>query len=848
MLKAALKSLLAHKTRLLLTAISIILGVAFVAGTFVYTDTTDRAFSRIMDDAFSGLDIVVSGDSDFTFGGTGIYFDEGLLDDIAAVDGVESVVAGIDGFGTQILDSDGEPIGGMGPPQLSGFLPEDVGAAGGFVLRAGRAPTAAGEVVIDAASAEAGGYSVGDTVAIVSQALPVADYQLVGVVGFGEADNLGGATFALFDLPTAQAVLGQEGKVTGAFVQAAPDADIAALTQRIDEVVPDNAKAQTAQSASEEQAAIFQEALSFFSIFLLVFGFIALFVGTFIIYNTFQIVIAQRVRELALMRAIGSTRGQVVRAVLIEALIIGVLASIIGIAAGAGLSVLLRLGLEAAGIALPGGGLVIQARTVIVALGVGVVVTVLSALAPALQASRIAPVAAMRQDAGRPRERSLLWRTVIGVLLLAVGIASLATGLFADLGNTVAALSSIGLGAVLVLLAAYVLSALIAEPVTRLIGAPLARIQGVPGRLAQRNAGRSPRRTTATAAAIMIGIALITLVTVLIASVRDTIADVFTGGINGEVIAIGSDQFALTGFPAAFGDAAAALPEVEAASRLQFGPVIRDGAETFVNAIDDNFPELFDVDGLEGSLTPSDTGIIVPRAMADRNDWQLGTTIDLTFEQTGTVTFTVEGIADSTFIDAPTIGRAAYIANFAIPADGQIYFRIADGFTVEEGVAAIAAVAEEFPTVNVQTLGEFSAELQDSIGQLLSLLTALLGLTILISLFGVMNTLLLSVHERTREIGLLRAVGLDRTQTRRMIRSEASIIATLGSLLGVGLGIFFGWAVVQGLEAEGFTGFSVPIPTLLLWIVVTALLAVVFALLPAWRASRLDVLDAISYE
>ncbi|MBA2338635.1 MAG: FtsX-like permease family protein [Acidimicrobiia bacterium] len=848
MLKAALKSLLAHKTRLILTAISIILGVAFVAGTFVYTDTTDRAFSTIMDDAFSGLDIVVSGDSDFTFGGTGIYFDESMLDDIAAVDGVESVVPGIDGFGTQILDPDGEPIGGGGPPQLSGFLPEEVGTAGGFVLRQGRAPASDGEVVIDAASADTGGYQVGDTVAIVSQALPVADYQLVGVVGFGQADNLGGATFALFDLLTAQAVLGQEGKVTGAFIQAAPDADIAALTQRIDQVLPDNAKAQTAQSASEEQAAIFQEALSFFSIFLLVFGFIALFVGTFIIYNTFQIVIAQRVRELALMRAIGSTRGQVVRAVLIEALIVGVIASAIGIAVGAGLSVLLRLGLEAAGITLPGGGLVIQARTVIVALGVGVVVTVLSALAPALQASRIAPVAAMRQDAGRPRERSLLWRTIIGALLLAAGIASLATGLFADLGNTVAALSSIGLGAVLILVAAYVLSALIAEPVTRIIGAPLARIQGVPGRLAQRNAGRSPRRTTATAAAIMIGIALITLVTVLTASVRDTIDDVFTGGVNGEVIALGSDQFALTGFPAAFGEAAAALPEVEAASRLQFGPVIRDGSETFVNAIDDNFPELFDVDDLEGSLTPSDTGIIVPRAMADSNDWQLGTTIDLTFEQTGTVTFTVEGIADSTFIDSPTIGRAAYNANFAIPADGQIYFRIADGFTVEEGVAAISAVAEEFPTVNVQTLGEFSAELQDSIGQVLSLLTALLGLTILISLFGVMNTLLLSVHERTREIGLLRAVGLDRTQTRRMIRSEASIIATLGSLLGVGLGIFFGWAVVQGLEAEGFTGFSVPIPTLLLWIVVTALLAVVFALLPAWRASRLDVLDAISYE
>jgi putative ABC transport system permease protein len=801
-----------------------------------------------MDDAFSGLDVVVTGDSEFTLSGTGIYFDESLVDDIAAVDGVERVIPSVDGIGTQILDPDGEAIGGGGPPQLSGYLPEDLSGAGGIVMREGRPPASGDEVAIDARSAEAGGYAVGDTVPIVSQAIPVTDFTLSGIMSFGEADNLGGATLAFFDLPTAQAVLGQEGKVTGAGVLAAPGTDATDLTDRIGEILPDNAKAQTAQSAAEEQAGEFQEALSFFNTFLLVFGFIALFVGAFIIYNTFQIVIAQRARELALMRAIGSTRGQVVRAVLVEALIIGAVASVIGVVVGAGLALALRAALDSFGIALPSGGLVIQPRTVVIALLVGIVVTVLSALAPALHASRVPPVAAMRQDAQRPERRASVWRAVIGIALLLVGAASMYTGLFGDVDNTTAALSSIGLGAALILIAAYVLSAFIAAPITRFLGAPLARLQGVPGRLAQRNAGRSPRRTTATAAAIMIGIALITLVTVLTASVRDTIDDVFTGGVNGDVVAASADQFSFTGFPTAFGDAAGQLPEVAAMSRLQLGAAIRGSTEVFVNGIDDEFEDLFQVDSLDGTLVPGEAGVVVPVRLAESEEWSVGDEVDLIFEQTGAQTFTVEGIVDSPIIDTFAIGRDAFAANYAIPTDGQIYFRLAEGVAPEEGVAAIDAVAADYPSVKVQTLEAQSEELQDSIGTVLSLLTALLGLTILISLFGVMNTLLLSVYERTGEIGLLRAVGLDRPQTRRMIRSEAAIIAVLGAVLGVGLGILFAWAVVQALAEEGFTGFSIPGVSLLVWIAVTAVLAVVFALLPAWRASRLDVLDAIAYE
>ena len=276
--------------------------------------------------------------------------------------------------------------------------------------------------------------------------------------------------------------------------------------------------------------------------------------------------------------------------------------------------------------------------------------------------------------------------------------------------------------------------------------------------------------------------------------------------------------------------------------------MILDGTENFVNGIDDSFQDLFDIESLEGTITPSDTGLVVPVSMAEENDWALGTPLELTFEQTGAQTFSVEGIVDSRVVDSMSIGRSAFAANYAIPTDGQIYFRLSEGISPEEGVAAIQAVAGDYPSVKVQTVEAQSEELQDSIGTVLSLFTALLGLTILISLFGVMNTLLLSVYERTNEIGLLRAVGLDRTQTRRMIRSEAAIIAVLGAVLGVGLGILFAWAIITRWPTEGFTGFTIPVVSLLVWIAITAVLAVVFALLPAWRASKLDVLEAISYE
>ncbi|MGI9666790.1 MAG: FtsX-like permease family protein, partial [Acidimicrobiia bacterium] len=466
MFRAAIKSLLHRKTRLALTALSIVLGVAFISGTFIYTDTTSKAFSGIFDTALEGVDVVVTSDSPFSFS-QGVYFDESMVDDVAAVDGVAVATATLQGQGVPIIGKDGEVVGPSGPPKFASYIPSDPSVWGPVTFREGRPPAGPNETALDVSSAELGGYSIGDTVTVVSNDVGPQEFTMVGTTGFGELDNLGGATFALFDLETTQIVIGQPGKVDGTQVQADAGVDIDQLVVDIQAVLPEGAVAQSSQTASEEQAAELQEGLGFFTTFLLVFAFVALFVGTFIIYNTFRIVVVQRLRELALMRAIGSTRGQTLRIVLLEASIVGAVSSVIGIIVGIGLAMLLRAALEGFGIALPSGSLVLAPRTIVVGLVVGIGVTVLSSFVPALQASRVPPVAAMNEGAATPARRSFTIRAIVGGAVTLFGIALLFLGLFGDIPDTSARLSTIGLGAVVVILGAYVLSAVAVLPASR---------------------------------------------------------------------------------------------------------------------------------------------------------------------------------------------------------------------------------------------------------------------------------------------------------------------------------------------------------------------------------------------
>ena len=849
MLRVTLRSLWAHKLRLGLTALAVVLGVGFIAGTFVYTDTIGKAFDGIFEDAFQGVDIVVSADSELQFG-EGIYLPESEILRLKDVKGVDDLVPFLQGLGIVILDKDGEPIGGQGPPQFAfSFMETDL-ETGGFKLREGAYPEGSGDVVIDVKTAADNNFVIGDNVSVVAPTGPARLYALVGIAGFGDLDNLGGATSALFDLRTIQMLLEREGQLTGASIQVAPGANVDDVIARMGPLLPEGARAISGQTAAEEQAIAIQEGLAFFNTFLLSFAAIALFVGTFTIANTFRIIVTQRTRELALLRALGASARQVNQMVLIEAFVIGVLASITGIAAGFGLALLLKIGLEAFGIALPTAPATLQPRTIVVSLLVGVGVTVISAFLPARRASRVPPVAALREDLVAPPRKALTTRAIVGSAVTALGLAVLFFGLFVSLEVGPPAILYVGLGAGVVFIGVSLLSPLIARPVARVIGWPFARLYNVPGRLAQENAIRAPRRTSATAAALMIGVTLVTLASVMAASIRGTIDDIIGSSIEADVIIRANNDFDPTAsFTPELATQAAQDESVDEVSRQQTGVALFNETEVFVIGIESNYPDFFPVDDSEGNLNPGPGEVVIDQAIADANLLPVGSELRLLFEATGPTSFTVVGTASGdTWTDVIAISQAEWIKNYEIESDTQVFVRVAPGFTPEEVQTRLAVLAEDVPTAQVQTFEELSSDVEQQINQLLNLITGLLALAVIIALIGVTNTMTLSVFERTREIGLLRAVGLSRRQTRRMVRAEASIIAVFGAVLGVVIGLFFAWAILQALRDEGFSAFVVPVGTLALWIVVTGLLGIVFAILPAWRASRLDVLEAIAYE
>lgn len=859
MFKASLKGVWAHKLRLALTALAIILGVGLISGVYVYTDTIGKAFEGIFADAFEGVDIVVTAESDFTFG-EGAYMDEATFNAIGDVEGVDAIFPFIQAFGIAPLDADGEPIGGQGPPQLGANLVE--GDTSGFVIREGDYPVGPDQIALDAGTAEANEFAIGDTVAVITPTAPPRDYTLVGVAGFGEEDNLGGSTWVFFDLPTAQAVMERPGVVSGGSVQVVGGADVDQVIERIVPLMPESVSVLSGQSAAEEQAADLQEQLGFIATFLAVFGYIALFVGSFLIYNTFQIVVRQRTQELALMRALGASRRQVNQLVLLEAAIIGVIGSVLGLGFGLTIAVGLQQGLSAAGFALPTTTLSLQPRTIVVGLLSGVIVTLVSAILPAVRASRVPVMAALREDAATPARRGLAKRIVSGSVVVAAGMAFLFYGLFASIENGPSPITYVGLGAAVIFIGMFILSPLFARWATGWLGAPFERLYGMTGRLARENAMRSPRRSAATAVAVMISITLVALASVLIASFRGTIDDVLSNDIAADVIVLPENQFDPTAsFTPQLAADIAALPEVEATTRLQVGPVIYNDSETFISGVEANFAEFFPPETSQGDLSPGPGEMVMDEVIAENDELAIGDTITVQFEQTGEQAFTLVGTGGgSAWTGVIALTQDDWVANFGgIETDSQVYARAAAGIDQDALKAAIEPLVEAIPTVNVQTFDELRSDAEQQLNTLLNIVLGLLGVTVLIGMLGVTNTMTLSVFERTREIGLLRAVGLDRRGTRRMVRSEASIVSVFGSLLGIAIGIFFGWALVRALEDVGLTSFVIPwlpssasvagvLGSLLFWVAATAILGVVFAVYPARRAAKINVLEAIAYE
>ena len=845
MLRVTLKGLLARKVRLMLSAVAVVLGVAMVSGTYVLTDTISSAFDNLFSAVNRNTAVAVRG-------ATGAGFDnndsnaarpalpESLVARIEAVPGVREVAPSVRGAATIFDPANGKAVANLQAPNLG--LNYTGGDLGGLTLRTGTAPQGPDQVAVDRQTFNKIRLTLGEQVEIQAGTKKARMYTVVGVITVGSSDSLAGATIAAFDLPTAQSQLLSPGRVSQIDVASDGGVNQTELASRIRQVVGAGVDVVTGEQLNEQTSQGIKNGIGFFTLILSVFGYIALVVGLFIIANTFAMLIGQRARELALLRAVGASRAQVIRSVLAEGLAVGVVGSVIGLGAGIGLAIGARSLMSSLGIDLPAAGLVVATRTIILALVLGIVVTTLAALLPAVRASRVPPVAAMQETFVLP-SRSLRTRGLLGVVLLVAGLAVLIKG---TTGTGGSAAQVVGLGALVILIGVVTLAPLIAGPVVSLLGSPFRRLFGTVGVLASENARRSPRRTAATASALMIGLALITAVSVLASSIKTSVGNLVSRGTGATFILLGSGSQSL---PADLSSSLNGKPGVANASGIALVPLRIGTTEALAAATDpaaltDNILLTASAGDL-GSLSP--TTILISKKTADEKRWKVGTELPVGFAEGGRTTLRVSGIyqenqlAGSYLIDKATAVR--YVTNLT---DVVGLVRATDGSDPNEVLATIDEVLAEYPGVKVQTRGEYIQNAQDQIGQLVNLIYGLLLLSVVIAFFGIVNTLALSVIERTREIGLLRAVGMSRRQLRSMIWLESLVIALYGALLGVALGSLFGWAILPPLADQGLDSFSYPGWLVVLFFFVAGLLGVVAALLPARRAARLDVLRAIA--
>jgi len=851
MLRLVLVGVLGHKLRYAMTTFAVLLGVAFIAGTLVLTDTIGRTFDGLFTDVYRDTAAVVRAHESFTpqanFTSQRPRISASVADQVRQVPGVSAVRLAIEGY-AQLVGSDGKAIGNpaAGAPTL-GEAWNDIPAMNPYhFLPGSRPPGTSGEIAIDKHSADVGKLKVGDRVRVLTQGAP-ATYTLTGIFRWGTADSPLGASITLFQPSTAALVLGEPGKVDQIDVAATSGISQQELANRLRSALHDpSLEVLTGKQITKEGQSEIRKALSFFNTFLLVFALIALFVGSFLIFNTFSIVVAQRLRELALLRAVGASQRQVTLSVLGESLVIGLVASAAGLGAGIGLAIALRQLLALFGIDIPSTGLLISTRTVLVSLVVGTVITLLAAFSPARKAGKVPPVAAMRDSIASEEPRRMR-RTISGGSVLAAGALTLLLGLFADVSNR---LALVGGGAVVTFLGVSILGPLISRPLSRLIGAPLVA-RGPIGQLARNNAMRMPKRTAATAAALMIGVALVAVMSVLAASTTSSVGSVIDRTMRADfVIDSGGQPGGATGFSPALQQRLAGLPQVASSTGIRAGAVRIGGSGTVVLAVDpSHIDDLFDVGLAQGSLrglTP--TGVAVSRQVADSKHLRLGSRLPIEFTG-GTKPFTVQAIYTARDLAGDyVLPIAAAEQNFSQQLDFQVYVRLAAGTTPASGRTAINAVLTDYPTATLQDRTEYKAAQTRQIDQLLNLVYGLLGLALFIALVGIANTLALSIHERTRELGLLRAVGMTRSQVRTTVRYEAVIMALLGTVQGLVIGILLGWAIVAALHDQGITVLSVPVLRLLVIAVVAAGAGVLAAVAPGRRAARLNVLTAIAAE
>ena len=845
MVRTALRSLLSHKVRLLASALAVTIGVAFMAGTLVLSDTIQQTFDGLFANVYQGTDAVVRSSSAVGVDGgpsMRVGVPDSLLATVGATPGVAAAAGSTQGY-AQLIGHDGKAIGdpNRGAPTL-GFSWVTNPTLNPFHIAGGRAPARAGEVAIDRQSADEYGFTVGRSVDVLTNAGRRTE-RVVGIATFGRQDSLLGATVALFDPATAAQLMGRPGYVSAIRVQAEPGVSQHQVADAIRPRLPAHTEVITGAAATKESQDQIQQGISFFTVFLLVFAVIALFVGSFIIYNTFTIVVAQRTRELALLRALGASRRQVLGAVLGEATVVGLLSAVLGLVLGVAFAMGLKSLLGALGFGVPASGIVVQPRAIVVALVAGVGVTLAVAVAPARRAARVAPIAALRAT-GVDRSGRSTARMVVGLVVLALGVAALFGGLFGG------GIALVGTGAALTFLGVAVLGPIIAGPLSRVIGAPVVATRGTLGRLARENAMRNPRRTSSTAAALMIGVGLIAFFSIFAASATASVHHMIDTEFHGDFfVDSGQSSDNGAGLSDAVVDRMRHVPGIVATLPVQLGDAELDGRAIQLPGMDvATLPRLGEIGVRQGSLAHLGAGeLAISQRYAEDHHLDLGSTVRLRVaDQVGAAPLRVAVIyrvAD--MVGNAFVSTAGFDSHFPEHPVKQVYLLAgrADHARIQARLGQLVAA---YPTAKVENVAQFKADQTSGIGGLLGLIDVLLLLAVMIALLGIVNTLGLSILERTRELGLLRAVGMTRRQTRTVIRWEAVITALLGTGLGLGIGLFFGWSVVRALSSQGITQLAVPGGQLVLVVVLAGLAGVAAAILPARRAARLDILAAIA--
>ncbi|MET9715595.1 FtsX-like permease family protein [Streptomyces rochei] len=842
MFRTALRNVLAHKARLLMTVLAVMLGVAFVSGTLVFTNTISGALQNSSAKGFDHVDVAVTPEFQEAEGdkvGEQPELTQALVEDSASVPGAASAIGVVSGF-TAVADKDGDLIGDGWSTKGGNYWGEKDPR---YPLTDGRAPQGEGEILIDSKTAGRTGYGVGDTVRM-SVDGPVITPKVVGVFTTDDGSVAAGGSLTLFDTATAQKLFGKAGTYDEIDVKAKDGVTQAALKAELDKALPkDLVETTTAEKLADDQAEAIASSMSGMKQGLLVFAGIALFVGTFIIANTFTMLVAQRTKELALMRAVGASRRQVTRSVLIEAFVVGVVAAVTGLLAGIGIGAGMRALMSSMGEVVPDGPLVVSAGTVVAALAVGVLVTMLAAWLPGRRAAKIPPVAAMSSVHAKATTKSLVLRNTLGALVSAAGIAVVlaATTMGGSDGQ-----APMGLGAVLLIIGVFILTPLLSRPLIA-AAAPVLRLFGVSGKLARQNSVRNPRRTAATASALMIGLTLITGMTVMAGSLQKSIDKMASAAIEADyVVSMANGNW----LSPDVSEKLAGADGVTAVSPLRNSPARIGGDTEYLTGVNGStIGELTDLKVEQGAFEVGGTEVVVDGDTAKENGWKAGSAFTVAYEDGEKQRLTVAGVYEGNdMLRGIMVDNAVLTPHLTDPVDMQVMVKMSDGAS-SAAKDSLRQALDTNPAIKIQDKKDISNEIAKMFTLMLNMLYGLLAMAVIVAVLGVINTLAMSVFERSQEIGMLRAIGLDRKGIKRMVRLESLVISLFGGVLGIGLGVFFGWAAGE-LMGSTIATYELVLPwgRMGVFLLLAAVVGVLAALWPARRAARLNMLQAIKAE